>query len=87
MNQATYTVQDAAKHIGIGPNTLFKKLRAMRILNKQNIPYQRYISAGYLAVKSEAFTHPTIGEKLYARAMVTHKGINWLLNKFKDEKQ
>jgi len=47
----------------------------------QMIPRATNQCAGLLAVKSETFNHPTAGEKYYARAMVTHKGINWLLNK------
>lgn len=33
-----------------GQNKLFAKLRELKILNEANIPYQRFIDAGYFKV-------------------------------------
>lgn len=42
---------DTAKALGIGRNTLFSILREESILMETNIPYQRYINAGWFEVK------------------------------------
>ncbi len=39
-----------AKAIGIGPNKLFAKLKADKILMDNRIPYQKYIDKGYFTV-------------------------------------
>ena len=73
-----YTMQTAARMLGIGPNRLFARLRDMRILNRNNIPYRRYIDQGYFTVHRGEWHHHTIGRRHYARTLVTDKGINWL---------
>lgn len=67
--------------LGIGPRKIFSLLRDRHILNRENVPYQRYISQGLLAVRKEHYEHPTLGYKYHARPMVTNKGLNWLETK------
>lgn len=73
-----YTLQSAAKMLGVGPNRLFRTLRERRVLSKDNIPYQRYIDQGYLKVNTGHFQHPGVGVKYYARVTVTNQGLVWL---------
>lgn len=44
------SIGDYAKAINWGQNKLFAKLRELKILNEANIPYQRFIDAGYFKV-------------------------------------
>jgi anti-repressor protein len=44
------SIGDYGKAIGIGRNKLFSKLRDLKILNDSNIPYQKFIDAGYFKV-------------------------------------
>ena len=45
------TVSDVAKSLGLGRNDLFKRLRELKILMSNNMPYQGYIGQGYFQVK------------------------------------
>lgn len=60
---------------GLGRNNLFKKLRELKILMKNNLPYQRYVDAGYFVVvetiiPQQYFTSP--------QTMVTPKGLEFV---------
>lgn len=71
--------------LGIGPRQIFAMLRDRRILNQENVPYQRYISQGLLAVRKEHWNHPTTGIRYHARPVVTNKGLEWLEHKLLKE--
>lgn len=83
----TYPMQDAAKMIGIGSNKLFAFLREQKVLDKSNLPYQRYIDQGYLKVDQGNWEHPTTGTKLYGRTLVTVHGFDWLKELVEKEKE
>jgi len=83
----TLTMQEAAKIVGIGSKKLFKLLREKKVLNQNNLPYQRYIDNGYLKVDSGSWNHPEVGEKLYAKTIVTVKGVEWIENLIKQQHQ
>ena len=69
-----------AKAVGMGRNNLFKFLRAEGILMKSNLPYQKYVDAGYFEVveKDVAFGNKY---KAYAQTFVTPKGIDYISKK------
>lgn len=73
------TLNDAAKVLNIGRNTLMRKLREYKILMKNNTPYQHLIDEKLFEVKLKPFK---IGdtESLYPQTMVTGKGMVWLTN-------
>lgn len=79
---------DAAKELnipGIGRNKLFRILRDIKILMKDNMPYQRYIDRGYFRIKSESYTHPVTGERVsYTQTLVLPKGLNYIYNVLKN---
>jgi anti-repressor protein len=70
---------DAAKvlNIGIGRNTLFGKLRNLKILMDTNVPYQCYIERGYFTVKMVPIL---IDGKVENKptTYVTGRGLTWL---------
>lgn len=74
----TYTVGQAAKMLGVGERKLFAWLRAQRVLNAQNIAYQRFIDTGYFVMQHNTWHHPVTGTHYYARSELTNKGIAWL---------
>jgi prophage antirepressor-like protein len=67
---------DFAKVIGIGRNTMLRRLREFRILNSRNVPYQSYLDREYFEV-TEIKT--PVGIQLTTR--VTGKGQYWLTKK------
>ena len=78
LHRDTYSMQTAAKLIGIGPNKLFRFLRSKKVLDQNNMPYQRYIDRGYLKVEIGHWEHDIVGTRFYGRPFVTAQGIEWL---------
>ena len=74
----THPMQDAAKMIGIGSRKLFTLLRKRRVLDKSNVPYQKYIDQGYFKVQQGSWVHHECGIQYYSRTVVTNNGIDWL---------
>ena len=69
------SMNDVAKVLGFGRNTLFEILRKRHILMENNLPYQTYITQGYFEVK----TRPIPGiNKDQSTTYVTGKGEVWL---------
>lgn len=68
------SIGDFGKIIGIGRNTLFKKLKDMKILQDNRIPYQRYMK--YFEVKSTVKNNKTFNVTL-----INKIGINYLSKK------
>lgn len=69
-------IGDFGKIIGIGRNTLYKKLREMNILDGSNIPYQRYMK--YFEVKSTVKNFKTFNVTL-----INKNGLDYLATKLK----
>jgi hypothetical protein len=82
-----YTYADSAKLLGIGQRKLIKLLRADNIINDHNLPYQRYIDAGYLRVRTGHYDHPTIGTKFYGQALITNHGLTWLQKRIAEKQE
>ncbi|EIS5115225.1 phage antirepressor KilAC domain-containing protein [Campylobacter coli] len=72
-----------SKIIKIGRTTLFSKLRKLRILMSDNIPYQEYITRGYFKCVENTFTQNNI-KRIYTKTMITAKGQDYLVKKLKD---
>lgn len=72
-----------SKIIKIGRTTLFSKLRQLRILMSDNMPYQYYIDRGYFKCIENAFTQNNI-KRIYTKTMITAKGQDYLVRKLKD---
>lgn len=76
----TFDFGQAAKimQLGIGRNTLLTKLRNRKILDSKNVPYQRFVTAGYFEVKQKDF-HVGDKVKVHMQARFTEKGIKWVI--------
>lgn len=72
-----------SKIIKIGRTTLFSKLRQLRILMSDNMPYQEYITRGYFKCVERTFTKNNI-KRIYVKTMITVKGQDYLIKKLKD---
>ncbi|HDI3291967.1 TPA: phage antirepressor KilAC domain-containing protein [Vibrio cholerae] len=76
-----------AKSIGLGPVTLFRIMRELKILIPQgqnyNIPYQEFIDRGYFTIKQGTFE---TGEetRISHTPLITGKGEIWLRKKLLD---
>ena len=79
-NKGVVSIQEFAKLVGIGSNTLFQILRKEKILFHQdgrNLPFQKYLNAGYFKIREEFFEKK--GERqIYIRVYITGKGQGWL---------
>ncbi|MTV50774.1 hypothetical protein GJ688_17725 [Heliobacillus mobilis] len=79
------SMNEVAKCLGVGRNWLFKTLRDCKILlihGNSNVPYQRYIDAGYFIVKENTITH--FGFEINtATTWVTAKGVDFIYHTLK----
>lgn len=73
-----------AKTVGMGPKTLFKTLRDMRVLmtggNRHNLPFQEYIVRGYFSVTERPY-EINDETRLSFTPLITGKGQQWLTNR------
>ena len=72
------------ENIPIGRTRLFKWLRKKGILMNNNLPYQRYIEAGYFEVK-ESVREFSTGTVIFPQTMVTGKGQQYIIHLLKAE--
>jgi len=72
------TMQEVAKILGMGPNRLFRTLRTEGLLMKNNLPFQQYLDGGYFRVVERTYTDPRGESHLYAKTVVTGKGLAFI---------
>ena len=82
----TIEIGECAKVLNknIGRNRLFEFLRNSNVLQSNNIPYQKYIDAGYFRVIERKYVTPNGETKISLKTVVFQKGvayINKLLSK------
>ncbi len=82
----TIEIGECAKVLNknIGRNRLFEFLRNSNVLQPNNIPYQKYIDAGYFRVIESKYVTPNGETKISLKTVVFQKGvayINKLLSK------
>lgn len=78
-SESLLSMGEAAKtlNMGIGRNNLFALLRFKGILNFNNIPYQRFVNAGYFKLVEKAYDvndEPRVATTTY----VTQKGLDYI---------
>lgn len=77
-------VAEAAKLLGVGPNKLFAFLREEKLfMNGQggqhrNMPYQKYIDAGYFTVVEQTWQAPDGATHIHVKPMVYQKGLEYI---------
>lgn len=70
----------------IGRNNLFEFLRNRKVLQQDNIPYQKYIDSGYFRVIETKYTIPSGETKISLKTLVLQKGVAYI-NKLLREKE
>jgi anti-repressor protein len=72
-----------AKSLGTGRNRLFQFLRDHKVLLANNVPYQRFIDAGYFVVKEKPIQ---MGDQVINKIQtyVTAKGVDWIAKLLED---
>lgn len=80
-----YSVEQAAKWMTekgfkIGRNQLFKQLRDIGLLRKNNLPYQKYIKQELFTVKAV-----TINNFVKSQTFISNKGLDCVWNKITDK--
>lgn len=73
------SIGDAAKVLGmgVGQNRLFAMLRAQRILQSNNIPYQEFVDRGYFRVIEQKYD--VRGEvRISIKTLVTQRGLDYV---------
>lgn len=62
----------------IGRNSLFEFLRNKKVLQSDNIPYQKFIDLGYFRVIETKYTTPTGEIKISLKTLVLQKGVAYI---------
>lgn len=74
-----------SKIIKIGRTTLFKKLRELKILRKDNIPYQTYVNRGYFKVIESTYRYnESEAVKISYKTTILPKGQTFIMNLLKN---
>jgi anti-repressor protein len=60
---------------GIGRNKLFKFLRDRKVLQANNLPYQRYVDSGYFRVLEQKFGEPA---HITTKTLVYQRGVEYI---------
>lgn len=77
---------EAAKvlNIGVGRNELFEFLRRKKILQSDNIPYQKYIDAGYFRTIEQKYTMND-SVRINIKTLVYQRGFDYIRKKWNEE--
>lgn len=74
---------------GLGRTKLFELLRKTDILNRHNIPYQKYVNMGYFRIIETSYSLPDGTQRINLKTVVFQKGVDFirkiLIRHFKQE--
>lgn len=79
------SIQEIAKVLGTGPNRLFKFLREEGLLMRGNLPYQRYLDAGYFRVVEKQYNDGRGESHTYTRTLVTGRGLAYIQKRLQNQ--
>lgn len=76
---------EAAKllDLGFGRNTMFERLRDLKILMSNNQPYQKYIDNGCFRTVETKYTKPDGSVNINIKTLVYQKGMDYILKVLK----
>jgi phage anti-repressor protein/phage antirepressor YoqD-like protein len=75
-----FATASKAMSLPFGRNTLFEKLRELKILDLKNEPYQSFVDRGYFTVLESSFINPKTGDRqLTFKTMITASGQEFVL--------
>ena len=80
-SKTAVSMNDAAKSLNfanIGRNKLFDILRTQKILMNDNMPYQKYVDAGYFRVIEQKWTGKDGMPQISYKTLVYQKGIDYI---------
>lgn len=88
-SNSTLSLDQVAKLLNfnnMGRNNLCKYLRDKNIFNHKNVPYQKYIDAGYFKLTESSWRNPYTEElQVSIKTVMYQKGIDWLDRKLRTE--
>lgn len=64
--------------MGIGRNSIFRILREAGILQRDNLPYQKYVDLGYFRCIESKFSTPDGGQHINIKTVVHQKGLDFI---------
>lgn len=73
-----------SKGFDIGEKRLFAKLRQLKMLNNNNIPYQKYMEKGYFKIIRQQYKRGPVGY-VYLKILITPIGQHYLEDMFANE--
>ena len=76
----------ASKGFAIGQIRLFNKLKDWKLIDKSNVPYQKYIDAGYFKVIREPYAKRGVQQlHVYLKILVTPTGQKYIEERLRNE--
>ena len=69
----------------MGRNKMFSLLRNKKVLDKLNVPYQRFVDAGYFRVIETKYTKPNGDVCVNIKTLVLQKGIDYIRKVLNEE--
>jgi phage anti-repressor protein/phage antirepressor YoqD-like protein len=79
-NAIDFATASKAMNLPFGRNTLFEKLRELKVLDSRNNPYQTFVDRGYFTILENSFLHPSTGDRhLTFKTMITASGQEFVL--------
>lgn len=72
------TASKVLNYDGIGRNKLFEILRSAKVLDKGNIPYQRFVDAEYFRCIESKFTKPDGTTCINIKTVVYQRGLDYI---------
>lgn len=66
-----------SKGYDIGEKRLFMKLRQIKLIDNNNIPYQKYMERGYFKIIRQQYKRGPVGH-VYLKILITPLGQNYL---------
>lgn len=66
-----------SKGYDIGEKRLFMKLRQMKMIDNNNVPYQKYMEKGYFKIIKQQYKRGPVGH-VYLKILITPVGQNYI---------
>lgn len=80
-SKTAISIGDVAKVLGVrgmGRNNLFELLRQKHILMNNNMPYQRFVDAGYFRIVEQKWNKPDGETRVSIKTLVYQKGVDYI---------
>ena len=74
-----------SKGFDVGEKRLFAKLRALKMLDNNNVPLQRYMQKGYFKIIRESYVRGPV-KHIYLKVLITPIGQNFLEELYTNER-